>query len=89
MFKGLLKPCILGLHSLLYRNEQLWLQILLGHFCLGSARFVDSDGRISELKSFVDTLQVACPRLKMHHASWTIFASTDDYLRRFPHMTQL
>jgi hypothetical protein len=38
--------------------------------------FVDSDGCISELKSFVDTLQVACFGLKMHHA-WTIFASTN------------
>jgi hypothetical protein len=41
-----------------------------------------------ELESFVDTLQVACAGLKMHHA-WAIFASTEDYLSIFPHMTQL
>ena len=43
---------------------------------------------IYELKSFVDTLQIACVGLKMHHA-WAIFASTEDYLSIFPHMTQL
>jgi hypothetical protein len=42
---------------------------------------------IFELKSVVDTLQVACARLKMHHA-WAIFASTEYYLSIFPHMTQ-
>ena len=73
---------------LLYRNAHLWLQVLLNHFCLGGCRLVNHDGCIFELKSFVDTLQVACARLKMHHA-WAIFASTEDYLSRFPHMTQL
>jgi hypothetical protein len=73
---------------LLYRNAHLWLQVLLNHFCLGGCRLVNHDGCIFELKSFVDTLQVACAWLKMHHA-WAIFASTEDYLSRFPHMTQL
>ena len=49
---------------------------------------VNHDGCISKLKSFVDTLQVACAGLKLHHA-WAIFASTEDYLSKFPHMTQL
>ena len=80
---------ILGYHlPLLYRNAHLWLQVLLNHFCLGGCKLVNHDGCIYELKSFVDTLQVACARLKMHHA-WAIFASTEDYLSRFPHMTQL
>jgi hypothetical protein len=73
---------------LLYRNAHLWLQVLLNHFCLGGCRVVNHDGCIYKLKSFVDTLQVACARLKMHHA-WAIFASTEDYLSIFPHMTQL
>jgi hypothetical protein len=73
---------------LLYRNAHLWLQVLLNHFCLGGCRLVNHDGYSSELKSFVDTLQVACAGLKLHHA-WAIFASTKDYLSRFPHMTQL
>ena len=71
---------------LLYRNAQLWLQILLNHFSVEGSRLVNRDGCIFELKSFVDTLQVACAGLKMQHA-WSIFASTDDYLSRFPHMT--
>jgi hypothetical protein len=74
--------------SLLYRNAHLWLQVLLNHFCLGGCRLVNHNRCISELKSFVDTLQVACAGLKMHRA-WAIFASTEDYLSRFPHMTQL
>ena len=74
--------------SLLYRNAQLWLQILLNHFSVEGSRFVNRDGCIFELKSFVNTLQVAYAGLKMHHA-WSIFASTDDYLSKFPHMTQL
>jgi hypothetical protein len=73
---------------LLYRNAQLWLQVLLNHFCLEGCRLVNHDGCIYELKSFVDTLQIACVGLKMHHA-WAIFASTEDYLSIFPHMTQL
>jgi hypothetical protein len=36
------------------------------------------------MKSFVDTLQVACPGVKMHHA-WANFASTKDYLSIFWH----
>jgi hypothetical protein len=72
---------------LLYRNAHLWLQVLLNRFCLGGCRLVNHDGCIFELKSFVDTLQVACARLKMHHA-WAIFASTEDYLSIFPHITQ-
>jgi hypothetical protein len=55
---------------------------------LGECILINHDGCISELKSFVDTLQVACARLKMHHA-WAFFASTKDYLSIFPHMTQL
>jgi hypothetical protein len=47
---------------LLYRNAHLWLQVLLNHFCLGGCILVNHDGCISELKSFVDTLQVACAR---------------------------
>jgi hypothetical protein len=43
-----------------YRNAHLWLQVLLNHFYLGGCRLVNHDGCISELKSFVDTLQVAC-----------------------------
>jgi hypothetical protein len=73
---------------LLYQNAHLWLQILLNQFCLGGCRLVNHDGCISELKSFVNTLQVACAGLKMHHA-WAIFTSTEDYLSRFPHITQL
>ena len=73
---------------LLYWNAQLWLQILLNHFSIEGSGLVNCDGCISELKSFVDTLQVACAGLKIHHA-WSIFASIDDYLSRFPHMTQL
>ena len=49
---------------------------------------MNSNGCISELKSFEDTLQVACIGLKMYHI-WSIFASTEDYLSRFPHMIQL
>jgi hypothetical protein len=45
---------------LLYRNAHLWLQVLLNHICLGGCRLVNHDGCIYELKSFVDTLQVAC-----------------------------
>ena len=73
---------------LLYRNAQLWLQILLNHFSVEGSGLVNCDGCIFELKSFVGTLQVACAGLKTHHA-WSIFASTDDYLIRFLHMTQL
>ena len=73
---------------LLYRNAQLWLQVLLNHFSVEGSGLVNRDGCISKLKSSIDTLQVVCARLKMHHA-WSIFASTDDYLNRFPHMTQL
>jgi hypothetical protein len=36
------------------------LQVLLNHFCLGGCKLVNHDGCIYELKSFVDTLQVAC-----------------------------
>ena len=43
------------------------------------------DGCISNLKSFVDILWVACSGLKMNH-TWSLFASTDDYLSRFLHM---
>ena len=73
---------------LLYRNAQLWLQILLNHFSVEGSGLVNRDGCIFELKSFVDTLQVAYAGLKVHHA-WSIFAFTDDYLSRFPHMIQL
>jgi hypothetical protein len=45
---------------LLYRNAHLWSKVLFNHFCLGECRLVNHDGCISELKSFVDTLQVAC-----------------------------
>jgi hypothetical protein len=73
---------------ILYQSAHLWLQVLLNHFCLRGCILVNHDGCIYELKSSVDTLQVACARLKMHHA-WAIFASTEDYLSKFPHMTQL
>ena len=73
---------------LLYRNAQLWLQILLNHFSVEESGLVNRDGCIFELKSFVDTLQVACAGLKMHHV-WSIFASIDDSLNKFQHMTQL
>jgi hypothetical protein len=62
---------------LLYRNAHSWLQVLLNHFCLGGCKLVNHDGCIYEMKSFVDTLQVACPGVKMHHA-WANFASTED-----------
>ena len=52
---------------ILYRNAHLWLHVLLNHFCLGWCRLVNHDGCISELKSFVNTLQVAS-RFKIHHA---------------------
>jgi hypothetical protein len=51
---------------LLYWNAHLWLQGLLNHSSLGGCILVEPDGCIYELKSFVDTLQVACARLKMH-----------------------
>ena len=52
----------------LYRNVQLWLQILLHHFCSEGFELLDCDGCIFELKIFVDTLQIACLELKMHDA---------------------
>jgi hypothetical protein len=82
------RTSILNDYCILYRNAHLWLQVLLNHFCLGGCRLINHDGCIYELKSFVDTLQVACAGLKMHHA-WAISASIEDYLSRFAHMTHL
>ena len=41
---------------LLYRNAQLWLQVLLNHFNVQRFGLVNHYGCISELKSSVDTL---------------------------------
>jgi hypothetical protein len=71
----------IGMHTYGYKS-------CLITFVLGGCKLVNHDGCISELKSFVATLQVACAGLKMHHA-WATFTSTKDYLSRFPHMTQL
>ena len=72
---------------LLYQNAQLWLQVLLHYFCLEGFKLVDCDGYIFGLKNFVDTLQVACSGLKMHH-TWSLLVSTDEYLSRFQRITQ-
>jgi hypothetical protein len=73
---------------LIAKYEQTYLQKSSRTINDGGCKLVNHDGCIFELKSFVDILQVACARLKMHHA-WAIFASTEYYLSRHPHMTQL
>ena len=49
---------------------------------------MDECGLKSELRGFLDTLQISCGGLKMHQA-WMVYSSNLDYVGRYPHMTKL
>ncbi len=74
--------------TILYTNARLWLQIFIEHFCTNGNNYFDERGLKSEVRGFVDTLQIACIGLKMHQA-WTIYSSNVEYIGRYPHITSL
>ena len=54
--------------AVLHRNDSLWLQIFVKHFYTNGGYFLDERGLKSELRGFLDTLQISCGGLKMHQA---------------------
>ena len=74
--------------AVLHRNGFLWLQIFVEHFCTNGGNFLDERGLKSELRGFLDTLQISCGGLKMHQA-WMVYSSNLDYVGRYLHMTKL
>ena len=74
--------------AVLHRNDSLWLQIFIEHFCTNGGNFLDERGLKSELQGFLDTLQISCGGLKMHQA-WMVYSSNLDYVGRYLYMTKL
>ena len=58
------------------------------HFCTNGGNFLDERGLKSELRGFLDTLQISCGGLKMHQA-WMVYSSNLDYVGRCSHMIKL
>ena len=63
--------------AVLHRNGSLWLQIFIEHFCTNGGNFLDERGLKSELRGFLDMLQISCGGLKMHQA-WKVYSSNLD-----------
>ena len=58
------------------------------HFSTNGGNFLNERGLKSELRGFLDTLQISCGGLKMHQA-WMVYSSNLDCVERYPHMTKL